>query len=92
MFLPADIINCVYVLGFPSINEQLALLILVSCYINCKASQAMSVHIFFHYVRSVVNNVWQIIFKTFLAVCIVLDFRVSLRCILTFGVICQFNK
>ena len=33
--------------------------------INCKASQAMSIYLFFHYIRSVVYNEWQIIFKTF---------------------------
>ena len=31
--------------------------------INCKALQAMSIYLFFHYIRSVVYNVWQIIFN-----------------------------
>ena len=30
---------------------------------SCKALQAINVYLFFHYIRSVVYNEWQIIFK-----------------------------
>ena len=46
----------------------------------------MSVYLFFHYIRSIVYNVWQVIFKFF--------FNSGSMYIFRFheGVICQFNK
>ena len=68
--------------------------------INCKVPQTMSVYLFFLtisgvsfimygklYLRNVLANSCLV-----LAVCIFLDYLVSRRCILTFGVICQFNE